>query len=141
MDKNDWMMIASSKEMKLYSFSEQERQIKKTPPLALHAAIYPIEEEQQHPSARDGVGRAAEVVSHKRINDEKRFAKEVSSFLTKGYQKKEFFHLYIAASPSFLGLLRQELPKEILGCISEEIHKDLTKETLSELWKHFPSHQ
>jgi len=65
------------------------------------------------------------------------FAKEVASFLQAARNNKECDALYLAASPSMLGLLRQELDSETQKLIESEVDKDFTQMKPSELFEQF----
>ncbi len=53
------------------------------------------------------------------------FARTVASYLSAEHQKHSFSRLYIVASPSFLGQLRQHLNSQISKTIVAEIDKDM----------------
>lgn len=64
-----------------------------------------------------------------------KFARELASFLERKRSVKEFDELIIAASPGFLGSLRQRVTDEVTRCIVETLDKDysrLPKEEISE---------
>ena len=54
------------------------------------------------------------------------FAKLIADHLEKAHNQGEFDTLYIAASPSLLGLLRQALNPNIAKLVKGEIDKDVT---------------
>lgn len=54
-----------------------------------------------------------------------RFAKTVAAELSKALREQRFDRLQIVAAPRFLGLLRQELDKEVAAVVEEELAKDL----------------
>ncbi len=142
MEETHWMVVANGTCMKLFKFSTETRKLGK-PEVTLHpeSALKQKDFDTDrggHPS--HGFGHDADATSNKKI-EEKKFAKEVSSYLKKGHASKEFSRLYLASSPSFLGMLREELPKDVLASIHEEINKDLTKLGESDIWKHFKSEQ
>lgn len=141
MDKMYWMIIANSSCMKLFKFAETSRSLEK-PSVTLHPESVLKQQDfdtDKHGRESHGFGHDSESIPAKKI-EEKKFAKEISHFLKKSYTNKEFSRLYIAASPSMLGILREELPKELHDCIAEEVNKDLTKVHSHEIWSHFPSH-
>lgn len=57
------------------------------------------------------------------------FAKQMSHYINKAHEKKEFEHLIIIAPSKVLGDLRNFLDKNVLSKIYSEIHKDITKLT------------
>ena len=54
-----------------------------------------------------------------------RFARTVAAELSKALREQRFDRLQIVAAPRFLGLLRQELDKEVAAVVEEELAKDL----------------
>ena len=140
MDHTHWMIVANGSCMKLFKFRERERTLER-PSVTLHPESTLMQKDfdsDKKGKPPRGYGHDPETMSTKKI-EEKKFAKEISHFLKESFEKKEFERLYIAASPTFLGLLREELPKDILNHIAEETNKDLTKVPSSEIWGHFPS--
>lgn len=65
------------------------------------------------------------------------FVKELSNYLQKARNKGEFDRLYIAASPSILGLIRQNLDNSTAKLVEIELDKDLTQLKPEELISHF----
>ena len=54
-----------------------------------------------------------------------RFAKAVAAELSKALREQRFDRLHIVAAPRFLGLLRQEMGKDVTAVVEEESAKDL----------------
>ena len=61
------------------------------------------------------------------------FAREISEFINKAFENKEFEHLVIIAPSKTLGELRNFLNKNVQDKVSAEIHKDITKFTDSQI--------
>ena len=66
------------------------------------------------------------------------FAKEITEHLKDARHKGLFDRLYIAASPSFLGLLRSKIDSSTAHMVAGEISKDLTQQEPSEIRRHLP---
>lgn len=66
------------------------------------------------------------------------FAKELTEHLRSGRNKGLFQRLYIAASPGFLGILRDKLDSQTAQLVVEEVNKDLTQLDASEIRRHLP---
>lgn len=66
------------------------------------------------------------------------FAKQVAEELANSEGQHQFKNLVLVASPRFLGLLRQELCKNVNERVCFELNKDLTTLSPSELRKHLP---
>ena len=140
MNQMDWMIVANGSCMKLFKFEDSSRHLE-NPDVTLHPESSLKQKDfdtDKHGKPSHSFGHDAETIPAKKI-EEKKFAKEICDFLKKGHMNKEFTKLYLAANPSFLGLLRENLSKDIQGCIAEETNKDLTKIQSSEIWGHFPS--
>lgn len=65
------------------------------------------------------------------------FSREISSFLQTAKNNEQFDDLYLAANPSMLGLLRQNLSSEIAKITKETLDKDLTQMMPEEIINHF----
>ena len=66
------------------------------------------------------------------------FAKKLSERLKRARHKGLFNKLYIAASPNFLGLLRNKLDMPTAQLVVEAVSKDLTQLDPNEIRKHLP---
>jgi protein required for attachment to host cells len=66
------------------------------------------------------------------------FAKELANHLQAAINTGKVKKIYVAASPHFLGLLRQEISSETAHLLAGEIPKDLTHITPEELRSHLP---
>ena len=55
------------------------------------------------------------------------FAKNIAAFLLQALQEQRFAHLIIAASPEFLGVLRQCLAPQLCEVLTLSIDKDYTQ--------------
>lgn len=61
------------------------------------------------------------------------FAKILSEYLEAARVNKEFAQLFVIASPSFLGVLRQVLNPATVSLIAKEINKDVVHLSTSEI--------
>ncbi|MEF8833943.1 MAG: host attachment protein [Halofilum sp. (in: g-proteobacteria)] len=84
---------------------------------------------QQHALGRRDVKRETEAA---------RFAGEVADFLREAREADRFRRLYLAASPHFLGALRQEIDAETAARIVNTWDKDLVGKRADEIRKHLP---
>lgn len=66
------------------------------------------------------------------------FAKEISEHLKNGRIGGLFHRLYIAAAPSFLGLLRDKLDAPTAELLVDTVSKDLTQLEPEDIRRHFP---
>jgi len=67
-----------------------------------------------------------------------RFAKQLCAFLKEKSEAGTFDRLVLAAAPQFLGLLRDNLDKNVREKISAEVDKDLVSETPDDIRAHLP---
>ncbi len=66
------------------------------------------------------------------------FAKQLSEHLKSGRIRGLFHKLYIAAAPSFLGLLREKMDSHTAQLVAGEINKDLTQLDSATIRHHLP---
>ena len=84
--------------------------------------------------ARRSLGQTISPKKQEAIN----FAKLVAHHLNEAASKGKCVKFYLAASPSFLGLLRPEFHKNTLKMIEAEINKELTHLDKKEICNFFP---
>jgi protein required for attachment to host cells len=68
------------------------------------------------------------------------FAKNIAAYLLQALQEKRFEHLIVAASPDFLGVLRQCLDPRLLAVLSLSIDKDYTQHSADQLHAQLDAH-
>ena len=61
------------------------------------------------------------------------FAKDLSQYLLKAQQEGRYQHLVLAASPQFLGSLRNNLHPQVRAAIKQEFNKDYTQVPVHQL--------
>ena len=67
-----------------------------------------------------------------------RFARLICSNLTENFRRNNCARLHIAASPAFLGRLRECMNNNLRGKVSSETPKDLTSLDAGSLRRHLP---
>lgn len=67
------------------------------------------------------------------------FAKDLLAYLDTAHTEGKFNKIYIAASPHFLGLLREKMPLSIENCLAATIDKDFTQYDAKEIRDHLPN--
>ena len=65
------------------------------------------------------------------------FAKEVGRYLDQARNEHRYDQLVLVAPPKFLGVLREELHKEVEKLVAEELPKDLSWFNAREIEKYF----
>lgn len=90
---------------------------------------------------REGVGYGNAALS-KQMTPKKHeavvFAKEVAEHLNAARSRGQIERLFIAANPSFLGLIRQELNHQTAEMVSAEVDKDITHLDPQKILEYFP---
>lgn len=61
------------------------------------------------------------------------FSKQVSEFLDKACSDHRYDKLYVIAFPKFLGLMRQNMSKQVQRLVEEEVPKDMSKFDIREI--------
>ncbi|HEY0847259.1 MAG TPA: host attachment protein [Noviherbaspirillum sp.] len=69
------------------------------------------------------------------------FARDIASYLLKGYQEGRFQRLSLVVSPQFLGMLRKLLDPQLESVVSLEINKDYTQFSAQELLEHVKNYR
>lgn len=142
MSSSTWVMVANSTIARFFEV-EKDGSLKE-----IESFVHPESRLHARDLVSDKTGRSYEsatVARHAieprttpKENEEDQFAKQVSEHLHTAHQKGKFKRLYIAASPHFLGLLRQAMPSSITQSLTAEIDKDITHMNPLEVRKHLP---
>jgi protein required for attachment to host cells len=131
MKKHIWILVANSSNAIIYealnNHSLKELERLEHPASRLH--------DQDLVSSRpgrsfDSIGparHAMEYTTSPKTHEFQLFAQELVHHLEKGVDKALFNRLYIAATPHFLGILREALPERLKHLVIGEVHKDLTQ--------------
>jgi protein required for attachment to host cells len=85
------------------------------------------------------VGHAFEQPTDPKKHEASSFAHCIAGFLEKAHNEKKFEQLLIIAEPSFLGLLRNQLPEQIKKLVCFELDKNITTHSLEDIRKHLPT--
>lgn len=141
--KNDvWVVVANSAHARIYK-AEAVHQLKE-----LETFIHPSSRQQAHDLVSDRQGRTFES-SHSGVRhamepktdpqqlEFEEFAKALSKHLDSACSNGQFKKIYLAASPSFLGLLRKFLHQNTLNLIDTQVDKDITQLTPKEISNYF----
>lgn len=127
-----WIVAADSSRARVFEIAEPERRLR------------PVEE-FNHPEGRannreltsDAQGRYMSHGGGPRAHSATRqvsavdhenelFSKTLSRYLDKARSQHRYHKLYLIAPPEFLGLMRENLSKEVRKLTAEEINKDLS---------------
>ncbi|MGK5594628.1 MAG: host attachment protein [Parachlamydiaceae bacterium] len=89
---------------------------------------------ESHTVARRSLGQPVSPKKQEAIN----FSKVVANYLNEAALSGRCVKIYLAASPAFLGLLRQELNKAAAQMVETEINKTITHLDTQEICNYFP---
>lgn len=135
-----WVMVANSSVARFFEM-DKNGQLKE-----FNTLIHPGSRLHGRDLTSDRPGRAYESVgtarhaiqqttSPKEVEFEA-FAHFISDHLAAAHTDKQFDRLYIAASPHFLGLLRQTMKPSTAKALHSTIDKDMTQMTPDEIRTH-----
>jgi len=68
------------------------------------------------------------------------FAHRVAQYLEDAHNANRFDQLLIVAGPSFLGLLRNQLPEQIKKLVRFELDKEITLLSAADIRQHLPQY-
>ena len=129
-----WVLVAESSRAKFYSADNRL-----APLTEVEAMVHP--ECRMHEgdlvsdtSGSDGgsVGQGRHVMNNKisaKEHESQGFAKELATRLNSARNEGAFTRLVLVAPPSFLGLLRDNLSKEVLAMVSRQVDKNLVQQS------------
>ncbi len=133
-----WILVADSSRARLFSINralDPLHEIGNFERPEARAKNHDLTTDRQ--GAVDGMGSVEIDMSPKR-HEALTFAKELSEHLRQGRVSGQFNRLHIAASPSFLGLLREKLDQPTAQLVVHEVCKDLTQLDTADIRKHLP---
>lgn len=126
---NGWVLVADSAQASILEYQKDRLEL-------VHAFEHPESREQ----GRDLMGNRPNQNQHNmekstkgdesqglRDDESKRFAKELSDYLSTAHSQNRFRELVLVADPRFLGLLRAELGKPVAGCVTASVGKSAVR--------------
>lgn len=141
MKKEIWVIAANSSVAKIYRADGVKKFTEVT------VLEHPDSRLQSHELVSDQPGRSFESVGTARhameppTSPQKQefinFAKELANFIDHARASGKISHFYLAANPSFLGLLRSNLTSATLNILSEEVAKDVVNQGPEEIGGYF----
>lgn len=87
-----------------------------------------------------GAGHALEQPTDPKKHEADNFAHYLAQHLEDAHNTKTFEQLLIIAEPSFLGLLRNNLPEQVKKQVCFELDKNITTLSAAEIRKHLPDY-
>ncbi len=88
----------------------------------------------------DGGGHAFEQPTDPKKHEAYTFSQQVAQHLEAAHNAHEFTQLLIVAEPSFLGLLRNQLPDQVKKAVCFELDKNLSKQSAKLIRTHLPDY-
>ena len=88
----------------------------------------------------NSIGHAYEPRTGPKEHEAVSFAHELAERLESALNANQFERLLIIAEPSFLGLLRNQLPEQVKKRITFELDKNITKQTAKEIRSFLPEY-
>lgn len=143
MHKETWVVVCNKEKARIFEV-EKFGNLRE-----IHTMVHPQSAMKAEMLTRDGLGRASEgfgMGGHStmgpatplKLKEAMHFAKEVAKYLESQKNGMRFTRMFIMAEPSFLGILRDELNRNVVKCVEGEIAKDLTKLDAKAIWEHMP---
>lgn len=87
-----------------------------------------------------GGGHAFEQPTDPKKHEADVFAHRVAKYLEDAHNTNRFEQLMIVAGPSFLGLLRNQLPEQIIKLVRFELDKEITMLSATDIRQHLPEY-
>jgi protein required for attachment to host cells len=87
-----------------------------------------------------GSGHALEQKTDPKKHEADNFAHYIAHHLEAAFNVNKYEQLLIIAEPTFLGLLRNCLPKNILKQVCFELDKNITQHSAADIRKHLPDY-
>lgn len=127
-----WVLVAESSRAKLYTTKNRTAPITEIEALAHPEGRLHEGDLVSDSAGSDGgsVGQGLHILNDKTSAKEQQacgFAKTLASRLDSARNKGEFSKLVLVAPPSFLGLLRDNLSKEVMAMVSIQVDKNLVQ--------------
>lgn len=142
MKKDTWILVANSSFAKIYRAEKNQILIEvgtlEHPESRLHNQDLISTEKGRSFSSMGTMRSAMEFQTPAKVTEFHHFAKQISDYLDAARENNKFGKLYLAASPEFLGILRQTLSHLTGELIAAEVNRDLTHSKPEEVRSHLP---
>ncbi|SJM91698.1 host attachment protein [Crenothrix polyspora] len=86
----------------------------------------------------DGVGHAFSQQTDPKQHESDVFAKLIKDCLVEAYNAHKFEQIILVAGPSFLGLLRSQLPDQLEKSVCYTVDKSITTLSVTDIRQHLP---
>lgn len=142
MKKDTWLIVANSSLARIYKIEKRhdlkEIKVLEHPESRLHNLDL-VSDKPGRDFESAGIGRhSLEPKVLPKRHEFEIFAKSLADYLENARNQGEFETLYVAASPSLLGLLRQSMHPNTAKLIKGEVDKDMTQMKPHEIPSYLP---
>ena len=86
------------------------------------------------------VGHAFEQHTDPKKHEAENFAHRIAQYMEEAHNANKLEQLLIIAEPSFLGLLRNQLPEQIKKLVCFELDKNITTHSVDDIRRHLPAY-
>jgi len=140
-----WVMAADSSKAKVYSAEKPNSALREVtsfdhPEGRMHeqdlTSDLPGRAFDSHGPGRHVMAQSVDPKRQEMIT----FAKRLVAFLEASRQQGEFDRLYVAAPPTFLGLLREEYSRPLSEAVQMEVAKNVSAQDSEQLRKYLPEY-
>ncbi len=140
---NTWVLVADSSRARIFEAESSKGPLKELtdlvfPESRLHAqkltSDLPGRSFDSNGQGRHDLEERTDIKQSEAIN----FARRINEHLEKSRIKGAFRKLVVAATPSFLGILRKTLNTNTSKLVTQEIDKNLVKLDVKDVRKHLP---
>lgn len=142
MKKDTWLLVANSSLARIFKVVKKsslvELAVLEHPESRLHTRDLVSDKPGRSFESMGAARHAIELPTSPKQLEFVSFAKELARYLEEARTKGEFDRLYLAASPTLLGLLRQELTPLVTKLLNGEVNKDMTHLDSREIISHLP---
>jgi protein required for attachment to host cells len=127
-----WIVAADSSRARVFEIAEPGRRLREVEEFNHPEGRANNREINAEPDGRffsRGGGPAGHTTGHKEApvdHENEMFSKRLARYLDKARVEHRYDKLYLIAAPGFLGLMRENLSKEVRKLTAEEINKDLS---------------
>lgn len=138
-----WVLVANASSARIFQLENMHKLVE------LKAFVHPESRLHEQDLSESSPGRDFASTGNRRHAMEPKtshkdhectlFAKSLSDHLDSARMKNDFSQLFVIASPSFLGILRQVMSPATLNMVTKEINKDLVHLSTGDILEHISS--
>ena len=143
MNKETWLIVANSSIARIFKVQKKQSLVE------IETLVHPgsrlhnqdLVSDNRPGRTFDSIGpnrHALEAASTPKQQEAIEFARDVAEYLNKEREKGSFDKLYLVASPTQLGFLRQSIHPTTTKLINGESNKDMTHMKIEEIINHLP---